>query len=184
MIKFFRQIRFKLMGENKTSKYFKYAIGEIVLVVIGILIALQINTWNEEKNEIKAENNFYTNLKVDLNQDLEFIKFVQEYYKPKLDAYNLLNRIYANEYLKNKFTIDSLISVYLFTPQRTFYPVSGVFKSAIAGNEINSYKQKKITQNIIKLYGSTYDRVIDNGKFVDKRWSDLGKKYIHMRRTY
>ena len=36
--------------ENKTSKYFKYAIGEIVLVVIGILIALQINIWNQEKN--------------------------------------------------------------------------------------------------------------------------------------
>ena len=39
MIKFFRQIRFRLMSENKTSKYFKYAIGEIILVVIGILIA-------------------------------------------------------------------------------------------------------------------------------------------------
>jgi hypothetical protein len=45
MIKFFRQIRFKLMETGKTSKYFKYAIGEIVLVVIGILIALQINNW-------------------------------------------------------------------------------------------------------------------------------------------
>ena len=50
MIKFFRQIRISLLMENKTSKYFKYAIGEIVLVVIGILIALQINIWNQEKN--------------------------------------------------------------------------------------------------------------------------------------
>jgi len=48
MIKFFRHIRKSLLMENKTSKYFKYAIGEIVLVVIGILIALQINNWNEE----------------------------------------------------------------------------------------------------------------------------------------
>ena len=47
MIKFFRQIRYNLMEQNKTGKYFKYAIGEIVLVVIGILIALQINNWNE-----------------------------------------------------------------------------------------------------------------------------------------
>tara|TARA_R110002051_G_scaffold313163_1_gene388974 strand:- start:6431 stop:6565 length:135 start_codon:yes stop_codon:yes gene_type:complete len=43
MIKFFRKIRYDLMGKNKTGKYFKYAIGEIVLVVIGILIALSIN---------------------------------------------------------------------------------------------------------------------------------------------
>ena len=47
MIKFFRKIRYDLMEKNKTGKYLKYAIGEIVLVVIGILIALQINNWNE-----------------------------------------------------------------------------------------------------------------------------------------
>ncbi len=52
MIKFFRHIRQNLIMENKTSKYFKYAIGEIILVVIGILIALQINNWNElRKND-------------------------------------------------------------------------------------------------------------------------------------
>jgi hypothetical protein len=49
MIKFFRKIRLNLMSENKTGKYFKYAIGEIILVVIGILIALQINNWNEQR---------------------------------------------------------------------------------------------------------------------------------------
>jgi len=55
MIKFFRKIRKNLLNEGKTTRYFKYAIGEIVLVVIGILIALQINTWNQErifKNEL------------------------------------------------------------------------------------------------------------------------------------
>jgi len=49
MIKFFRKIRQNLLSEGKTGKYFKYAIGEIVLVVIGILIALQINNWNTNK---------------------------------------------------------------------------------------------------------------------------------------
>ncbi|MGJ8716432.1 MAG: DUF6090 family protein [Maribacter stanieri] len=48
MIKFFRKIRQNLLSEGKTGKYFKYAVGEIVLVVIGILIALQINNWNEQ----------------------------------------------------------------------------------------------------------------------------------------
>ncbi len=49
MIKLFRHIRQSLIMENKTSKYLKYAIGEIVLVVFGILIALQINNWNEDR---------------------------------------------------------------------------------------------------------------------------------------
>ncbi len=54
MIKFFRKIRQNLLMENKTGKYFKYAIGEIVLVVIGILIALQINNWNGRRHEQKS----------------------------------------------------------------------------------------------------------------------------------
>jgi len=55
MIKFFRKIRQNLVMENKTGKYFKYAIGEIILVVIGILIALQINNWNERRKERAQE---------------------------------------------------------------------------------------------------------------------------------
>jgi hypothetical protein len=58
MIKFFRKIRHRLLTENKISKYLLYAIGEIVLVVIGILIALQINNWNENKKE-KNQSIFY-----------------------------------------------------------------------------------------------------------------------------
>jgi len=47
MFSFFRKIRHNLLNEGKTARYFKYAIGEIILVVLGILIALQINTWNQ-----------------------------------------------------------------------------------------------------------------------------------------
>ena len=59
MIKFFRKIRFSLLSENKTSKYFKYAFGEIILVVIGILIALQINNWNENRKNKITEADYY-----------------------------------------------------------------------------------------------------------------------------
>ena len=68
MIKIFRKIRYDLMEKNKTGKYFKYAIGEIVLVVIGILIALQINEWNNERNKNKAEEIIITQLKGDLRK--------------------------------------------------------------------------------------------------------------------
>ncbi len=61
MIKFFRKIRYDLMEKNKTGKYFKYAIGEIVLVVIGILIALQINNWNEKTRKYNAIAQNYLN---------------------------------------------------------------------------------------------------------------------------
>jgi hypothetical protein len=69
MIKFFRHIRKSLLVENKNSKYFKYAIGEIVLVVIGILIALQINYWNEQRKENRKVNDVYSNLLLDIKAD-------------------------------------------------------------------------------------------------------------------
>ena len=55
MIKFFRKIRYNLIEKNRTGKYLKYAIGEIILVVIGILIALSINNWNDSRLENKTE---------------------------------------------------------------------------------------------------------------------------------
>ncbi|MDT0558338.1 DUF6090 family protein [Ichthyenterobacterium sp. W332] len=69
MIKFFRKIRYDLMEKNKTGKYFKYAIGEIVLVVIGILIALQINTWNENRKNHKYEREVLLLINQNLKND-------------------------------------------------------------------------------------------------------------------
>jgi hypothetical protein len=62
MLKFFRKIRQNLLSEGKTGKYLKYAFGEIILVVIGILIALQINNWNENRKNRLLEQQL---LKVD-----------------------------------------------------------------------------------------------------------------------
>jgi hypothetical protein len=78
MIKFFRKIRYNLMDQNKTGKYLKYAVGEIVLVVIGILIALQINTWKqarlqriEEREMIKNLHEEFIHNKVDLQESMQ-----------------------------------------------------------------------------------------------------------------
>jgi Family of unknown function (DUF6090) len=82
MIKFFRHIRKDLIQSNKTGKYIKYAIGEILLVVIGILIALQINNWNESSKNNNLETNYLTRIYKDLENDLiQFnttIKLAQE----------------------------------------------------------------------------------------------------------
>ena len=73
MIKFFRKIRQDLLSKGKTGKYLQYAIGEIVLVVIGILIALSINNWNEGQSKRNAELNFYRNTKQQLLDDADNI---------------------------------------------------------------------------------------------------------------
>ena len=69
MITFFRKIRQNLLSEGKTEKYFKYAIGEIILVVIGILIALQINNCNEQRKANKQELLLLKQLQIDMNSN-------------------------------------------------------------------------------------------------------------------
>jgi hypothetical protein len=69
MIRFFRNIRQKLAAENKVMAYMRYAIGEIMLVVIGILIELQVNNWNEIRKERLVEIKYLKNLKHDLQSD-------------------------------------------------------------------------------------------------------------------
>lgn len=69
MIKFFRQIRQRLLAQSKFSKYLLYAIGEIVLVVIGILIALQINNWNESRKLQEEIDTYFAQKLVNLHED-------------------------------------------------------------------------------------------------------------------
>jgi len=103
MIKFFRKIRQKLLSENKFSKYLIYAVGEIVLVVIGILIALQIGQWNKESEirelELTILKEISSNLNDDLNQIQGDISLMQVM---DTACIKLKNTIYS----KNKLTAD------------------------------------------------------------------------------
>lgn len=81
MIKFFGKIRHKLLTENKFNKYVLYAIGEIVLVVIGILIALSINNWNEEKRSGLEEMDYIQSYLIDLEKDRAVLEYNSEFGK-------------------------------------------------------------------------------------------------------
>tara|TARA_R110000744_G_scaffold305888_1_gene414228 strand:- start:1715 stop:1927 length:213 start_codon:yes stop_codon:yes gene_type:complete len=70
MIKFFRKIRKNLLNEGKTTKYFKYALGEIVLVVIGILIALYLNNQQEAYTIQKQQENYLGQIRGEMINNL------------------------------------------------------------------------------------------------------------------
>jgi len=78
MIKFFRSIRQNLLNEGKTAKYLKYAIGEIALVMIGILLALQVNNWNEKRKSILREKIYIQSIYKDLKSDIKKINSCSE----------------------------------------------------------------------------------------------------------
>ena len=96
MINFFRKKRKKLADDNKAVKYTRYAIGEIVLVVIGILIALQINNWNENRKNKIIENTYLENIKTDLKTNLIYLeKFISKRQETVNSVASIL--IYFNE---------------------------------------------------------------------------------------
>ena len=129
MIKFFRKIRYDLM-ENKTGKYFKYAIGEIILVVIGILIALQINNWNENRKTDIIKQSYYAQIIFDLDKETKNIEervlfldscivsvdnYFEQMKQPNLDTSQILVELlkvrFTFHYLSfNANTIESLVS--------------------------------------------------------------------------
>ena len=86
MIKFFRKIRQNLLMENKTGKYFKYAIGEIILVVIGILIALQVSNWNSQRINANSEQIILQDLNIELKRNISSLENIIEEHHKSLDA--------------------------------------------------------------------------------------------------
>lgn len=99
MIKFFRRIRQNLIGQNRISKYVIYAVGEIILVVIGILIALQINNWNEEGKLIETNRAIYRIIIRDLETDRAEIKQF-------LNNYDSIRKPVFKTLLENEITLS------------------------------------------------------------------------------
>ena len=115
MIKFFRKIRQKMLNENKFSKYLIYAIGEIILVVIGILIALSINNWSENQKLDEKRETYYRQLIIDLESDKAYAKsLITDFeiylksYEDYIETYKASN-LNANKALHNlrnlKYTV-------------------------------------------------------------------------------
>jgi len=88
MIKFFRKIRHKLLTENKFSKYLLYAIGEIILVVIGILIALQVNNFNENQKLESIKQNYFKQIIIDLEQQNKYLLDQKAFLESNISLYD------------------------------------------------------------------------------------------------
>jgi hypothetical protein len=153
MIKFFRKIRFELMEKNKTGKYFKYAIGEIVLVVIGILIALQINDWSSFRNDRKLEQNLLHSLKAEFERNL--IELDRDH-KLNLSSKNAALILMQDDrlYFPPSKT-DSLIGVVL--NYATFDARTGTYDETIASGNLKLIQDDKLKELLGQWTGELND---------------------------
>ncbi|WP_235299705.1 DUF6090 family protein [Portibacter marinus] len=179
MIKFFKQIRRKLLDENMTTKYLKYAVGEILLVVIGILIALQINNWNEKSKEIAAGLGYLKRLDQDLTKDSSYLDSkIKEASEAQKSFENYIRSIQKEQSSTEEF-MELTASVFwdsdnLLLEDRTYNEITNSGKFSYIKNDslrnliMNYYLRygsidnhiSEMNQTGIRLFEEPYKRII------------------------
>lgn len=116
MLRFFRKIRQRLLAQNRLGRYLLYALGEIVLVVIGILIAIQINDWNRGKDLYQQELESYQLIVADLKRDSALFETYEAVYSKFLDSYFGLNKLQKGQGSFDGILPDHLVMNVEFNP--------------------------------------------------------------------
>ena len=158
MIPFFRKIRKKMADDNRPLKYARYAIGEIVLVVIGILIALQINTWNNQQIEKRHEQKVLMGLHETFSNNLENLNGIMDMsYNTFHSSKTLLSMMGPNASDFTTREVDSLI--YHLINYSTYDPSTGT-----VDNIINSGKLNIIQNEVLKVNISNWSGMLEDTK--------------------
>jgi len=155
MIKFLRKIRQNLISEGKTGKYLKYAIGEIILVVIGILIALQINNWNENRKSTNVELKLLIDLKANLESTLE--KFGQDtiFNSFTIDQFQNIKRYISEDLPYDKELDEAFGSIQHWSSP---YPILTAYKT-LQTKGLDIIVNEQLRNQIIDLYEYEYLRL-------------------------
>ena len=135
MIKFFRKIRQKLLTENKFNKYLIYAVGEIVLVVIGILIALGVNNWNQNRLQKIDEVKSLKFLKAEFEGNLQKMEENQNLHKSRLVAINKI--LFSDLSYASLKELDSLYKLSFYS--WTYNPSFSTYNSLVTSGKINQF---------------------------------------------
>ena len=157
--------------ENKTGKYFKYAIGEIVLVVIGILIALSINNWNEGRKSKKMATEVYTNLLTSLEQDSKEVARTINLLTKSLDTQKKLILSTSDQYVKDlsQTNLDKMIEE-IFSGVMSFFPKTGVYDLITSNNSMDLLQSSEIKSLLINLYDFQYKRYENVDAIIDNKY--------------
>ena len=156
MIKFFRNIRQNLIMENKTGNYLKYAIGEIVLVMIGILLALQVNNWNEKRKDRILESTYYCRILDDFELDLQLIVQTHLELDKKIDsAKPLLLDMYHSK-KDNNTLINDWVKVQRL---QVFVPRKLTFEDLTTSGNLKLLTDMEL-KNSLALYYSDLENIL------------------------
>ncbi|MDT0558331.1 DUF6090 family protein [Ichthyenterobacterium sp. W332] len=152
MIKFFRRVRQRLLTDNKFSKYLIYAIGEIILVVIGILLALSLNNWKEDLANQGEEERILSGLKQEFEINLaEIIRNIKLNTGTKESTIALILQIRSEDPFANSRYIDSLLNeVYMFG---SFDAQTGLVNEVISSGKLSIIRDSELRDRLTAVSG-------------------------------
>ncbi|WP_163322632.1 DUF6090 family protein [Draconibacterium mangrovi] len=156
MFRFFSKMRYKLAAENRVAKYLRYAVGEILLVVIGILIALQINNWNSNRIDRLKEREYLENFLEELKRDSLFLNvYWEKDYPEKVKGLEL-----ARKYVKYGVEIDDTVAFFSSIgkggklSRAAVFEESSTYKDIISTGNLKLIRNKHLQLQIIDYYTS------------------------------
>jgi hypothetical protein len=153
-----------MIKENKVSKYILYAIGEIILVVIGILIALQINNWNTKKNETIELNGFLINIKKNIVSDLEVLDWIRTFRDSSVIYSKKYLELYHNYKIEDNTNINDIkgwgLNVFR---DRYFYSNKSGFDALKNSGYLSKIQTTKL-EDYLNAYYFKVDRIIEQEK--------------------
>ncbi len=167
MIKFFRKIRQNLLSEGKTGKYLKYAIGEIILVVIGILIALQLNNLNENKKNDVFEKEILSQIQENLKSDKLVLKQIELNFMKAIASSNKILNAQESQKTKDsiKIWLGAIIQFDRFQPLTNAYEV-------LKSNGLDRISNKQLRFLLGKYYDDESLRIIKSTNDIEIAFND------------
>ncbi|MAD97157.1 MAG: hypothetical protein CMB99_07525 [Flavobacteriaceae bacterium] len=159
MIQLFKKVRRKLLTNNRLRSYFFYAVGEIVLVMLGIVLALQFSNWNQKRTEIKKEIWYLDNIANDMFAQKQDLVSLKKAFTETLEISNQLLRDYID--LKDYTKIDSL-SVKLNNLMVTYaFPnIDNTYSELLSSGQVQLIENDDLLSEIIDYYLTTEENEI------------------------
>jgi len=151
MIAFFRKVRQALFKEGRIGSYLLYAIGEIVLVVIGILIALQIDNWNEDRKERQLENSYYCKLLEDVRQDRLLLNGLSVENEERIAGNNEMISLLQKKSPSRK-TVMTAARAAITKTTFTFKPSMSAFEDLKSSGNLNILTDVELKDKLINYY--------------------------------
>ena len=172
------------METGKTAKYLKYAIGEIILVMIGILLALQVNDWNNKRVLKSKEQVYLKQIRISLNNDLENIKEIKEFNALKASKIDSTFMVLGQTSNPIKYVPAIINYMAVINEFAVFEPNSIAFENMIASENIDLITNMELRKNLSIYYqrdfvNSTQERVKEQTRqFVDDISTKIGNRQL------